>query len=154
MHGQTATRRNDERRFQRTAAGTINSARIAAENGWRNRFALSRFRTRRMTPPAPALTNISMAGQMCWTPNITANATAPAAAASAKRPVGIGGNREISSTAFAAPFGARRPATVSSITRIVTIRDPFLHSQEQPLLGLRSQYLRCRPQDANHPNAV
>jgi hypothetical protein len=43
-----------------------------------------------------------MAAQMCWTPKITANATAPAAAASAKRPVGHGGDREISSMVFLA----------------------------------------------------
>src|SRR5438045_8707096 len=119
MHGQTATRRNDELRSQRTAAAPITPARTAAQNGCRNRFALSRFRARRTRAPAPALTKISMAAQLCWTPKITANATAPAAAASAKRPVGDGGDREIWSIVFLAEFGARRPAAISSIARIV-----------------------------------
>src|SRR5436305_1918216 len=48
------------------------------------------------TPAAMTSCDNGTAGRMFWPPNIPANATAPAAAASAKRPVGIGGNREIS----------------------------------------------------------
>src|SRR6516165_5481030 len=95
MHGQIATRRNDELRSQLTATAPINPARAAAQNGCRKRFALSRLKARRTTAPAPALTNISMTAQVWWTPKIAANATAPAAAASAKLPVGDGGDREI-----------------------------------------------------------
>src|SRR5437764_14697395 len=111
MHGQTATRRNDELRFQRTAAAPITPARTAAQNGCRNRFALSRFRARRTRAPAPALTNISMAAQLCWIPKITANATAPEAAASAKMPVGDGGDREYLASVFLVAGWARRTVT-------------------------------------------
>jgi hypothetical protein len=69
--------------------------------------------------PAAALTNINIAAEKCWTPKITANATAPAAAASVKSHVGAGGDRAMSSIILTATSGPRRPDTTSSIARIV-----------------------------------
>jgi len=65
-------------------------ARRAAQNGCMKRFVLSWPNARRKNAPAPALTKISAATGICWTPKITANATAPDAAASANSHVGAG----------------------------------------------------------------
>src|ERR1700682_4893025 len=91
MHGQTATRRSDELNWYRTASAPITPASNDAQNGCRNTFALYLANLRRRMPPAPALTKISAAAARCWTPKITANATAPAAAATVNSHVGAGG---------------------------------------------------------------
>ena len=78
--------------------------------------------------PAPALTKISTAGRKWPTPKITANATAPAAAASAKSHVGAGGAREITPIAFIAASGASRPDSTSSIARIVGSHAVHIHT--------------------------
>ncbi len=78
-----------------------------------------RAKLRRRMAPAPALTNMSAAAARCWTPKITANATAPAAAASVNNHVGDGGVFDILVIASIAAAGASRPASRSSIARIV-----------------------------------
>ena len=118
---QATDQRNEELRSQRTAIAPIIPARIAAPNGCRKKFVLSWPSARRKMAPAPALTNISIAAEKCWTPKITANATAPAAAASVKSHVGAGGDRAMSSIVFTATSGPRRPDTTFSIARIVDV---------------------------------
>jgi len=118
MHGQTATRRKDEVRSKRTARPPITPARIAAEKGCRNGFSLSRPSPRRRSAPAPALTKMSPAADMCWRPKITAKATAPAAAANTKSQVGAGGDRSMPTIAVVAASCANRPDTISSTARI------------------------------------
>jgi hypothetical protein len=63
--------------------------------------------------PAPALKNMSAAADRCSTPKITANAIAPAAAASANNHVEAGGAWEIALIDTIAAAGASRPASKS-----------------------------------------
>src|SRR5713226_7977922 len=118
MHGQTATRRSDELNWYRTASAPIRPASNDAQNGCRKRFVLYRAKLRRRMAQAPALTNMSAAAARCWTPKITANATAPAAAASVNSHVGAGGVFDILVIASIDQAGASRPAPRSSITSI------------------------------------
>jgi len=62
---------------------------------------------------------MSAAAARCCTPKSTANATAPAAAASVNNHVGAGGVFEILVIASIAAVGASRAAPNSSIARIV-----------------------------------
>ncbi len=55
----------------------------------------------------------------CSTPKITANATAPAPAASAKSAVDAGGAAQFLQSSASCSSGARRPASISSMIRIV-----------------------------------
>src|SRR5882762_11038178 len=119
MHGQTATRRSDELNWYRTASAPITPASNDAQNGCRKTFALYCAKLRRRRAPAPALTNMSAAAARCWTPKITANATAPAAAARVNSHVGADGVFEILVIDPIAAAGASRPAPSSSIARIV-----------------------------------
>ena len=98
MHGQTATRRNDELRCSRPATAPITPARRAAQNGCKNRFELNRPSKRRSMAPAPALKNISTAAAMRSTPKITASATAPI-------PPGFSGPGKVYSTGSPGGFG-------------------------------------------------
>src|SRR5260370_19893452 len=107
MHGQTATRRSDELTWYRTASAPITPASNDAQNGCRKRFAVYRAKLRRRMAPAPALTNMSAAAARCWTPKITANATAPAAAASVNNHVGDGGAVDILVISPIAAAGAK-----------------------------------------------
>src|SRR6202022_4933984 len=114
---EAAERRIDELNRNRTASAPMTPASNAAQNGCRKRFALNFAKLRRRMAPAAALTKISAAAGRCWTPKITANATAPAAAASVNSHVGAGGAREIALITSLAAVGASRPARSSSIAR-------------------------------------
>jgi len=126
MQGQAATRRSDELSWYRTASAPIMPASNAAQNGCRKTFALYCARRRRRMAPSAALANMIAAAGGCWTPKSTANATAPAAAASVNSHVGAGGACEIALIASVAAAGANRPAPISSIARIAeTTRSMF-----------------------------
>ena len=118
MHGQTEMRRTDELNSYRTANAPMTPASSPAANGCRKTFALYGAILRRRIAPAAALRNANAAADRCSTPKITANAAAPAAAASVKSHVGAGGASEIVLIAFIAAPGASRPASRSSIVRV------------------------------------
>src|SRR5271169_1977270 len=100
MQGQTATRRSDQLSSYRAASPPMTPANNPAQKGCRKTFALYCATLRRRIAPAAALKNINAAAGRCWTPKITASATAPAAAARVKSHVGAGGACEIALITF------------------------------------------------------